>query len=339
MLDISDLKLNFDNDLSNVTCVDDFKALQVSYLGNKSEIKRMFSKLIDIKDVEEKRRVADSINNLKTYFDQSINAKKKLIEDNEIGAVIKEESLDMTLSGVIKRRGSRHPLSEIEIECLDILRLLGFEYVEGPEIETSFYNFDALNIPEYHPARDLQDTFWLENELLLRSHTTTVQARILEERKGNLPVKIVSPGKVYRNEKVDATHLACFHQFEGLYVDKGVRFSDLKGTIEFFVKEIFGANWNIRFKPKFYPYTEPSIGVDISDGSKNSEWITIGGAGMVHPQVFRNLGYDPESVSGFAFGMGISRMVTIRHGLNHIKSLYENDLRVHRNVARKKHLQ
>lgn len=183
----------------------------------------------------------------------------------------------------------------------------------------------------------MQDTFWLDGGLLLRSHTSTVQIRVLENQK-DLPIRIASPGKVYRNEAVDATHLACFHQFEGLWVDADVKFSHLKGTMEFIIKNIFGDDWEYRFKPKFYPYTEPSIGVDIRSKTTERNWVTILGAGMVHPTVFKMTGHDPNTVSGFAFGLGISRIVAMAHHVSDLKSLYESDLRVHQGLARKKYV-
>ena len=199
---------------------------------------------------------------------------------------------------------------------------------------------DALNIPEHHPARDMQDTFWLQDNFLLRSHTSTVQIRALEAAKAegrDLPLKIVAPGRVYRNETVDATHLACFHQFEGLWVDHDVTFSELKAVLEFTVREIFGDDWELRFKPKFYPYTEPSIGIDIrlkdQDGQGAGKWLTILGAGMVHEHVFENTGFDPKTTKGFAFGLGVSRIVAMAYGVESMRSLYESDLRVHQRLS------
>lgn len=315
--------------------ISSLEAIRIEYSGSKGVVKNLFNELKKITDFDKKKAVAEKLNEFKDFVETEIKAKKESIENREIDKKILVENIDLSFPGVIQKRGARHPLSQVEKDCLDVLRLIGFEYVDGPEVETPFNNFDALNIPEHHPARDMQDTFWLENNLLLRSHTTTVQARILKERK-ELPIRIVSPGRVYRNEAVDATHLATFHQFEGLYIDKKVKFTELKGTIEFIIKETLGTNWLIRFKPKFYPYTEPSIGVDISEKSFNPDWLTIGGAGMVHPQVFRKLGHNPNEVSGFAFGLGISRMVSLIHNLSHIKTLYENDIRVHKKVAHKK---
>ncbi|MCB1558188.1 MAG: phenylalanine--tRNA ligase subunit alpha [Alphaproteobacteria bacterium] len=333
---VQGIKDEFKHRIGQVSDLRQLDELRVAYVGKKGQVKVLMGGLRDIVDPEVKKAAAAEFNSLMQYVESNLDESHRRIEAIEYTRQVEVEAVDMTMPGRTHEIGARHPLSDIETECMEVLRTLGFEYVDGPEIETPEHNFDVLNIPEHHPARDMQDTFWLENNLLLRSHTTTVQARVLESRR-DFPIKIVSPGKVYRNEAVDATHLACFHQFEGLCVDKGIRFTDLKGTIDHVIRSIFGSNWQVRFKPKFYPYTEPSVGMDISEKVIGGEpkWITIGGAGMVHPQVFRNLGHDPDQVSGFAFGLGISRMVAMRQGLDHIKTLYEGDLRVHRAVAHK----
>jgi phenylalanyl-tRNA synthetase alpha chain len=237
-------------------------------------------------------------------------------------------------------------LEVVERRCLEVLRQLGFEVANGPEVEHPYYNFDALNIPEHHPARDMQDTFWVQGGLLLRSHTTTVQARILEANREKgasaLPIRIASMGRVYRNEAVDATHLAMFHQLEGLWVDRGLTFAHLKGVLDFVARSLFGDR-KVRFKPKFYPYTEPSVGVDLACGvcgGKGCEachgagWVTILGAGMVHPKVFKEFGFDPNEVSGIAFGLGTTRMAAQWSGVTRPKSMYESDLRVHDALSR-----
>ena len=239
------------------------------------------------------------------------------------------------MPGQTTRRGARHPLTVVENQCMDVLRRLGFKLVDGPEIDDAYHNFDALNIPEHHPARDMQDTFWVTGGLLLRSHTTTVQARVLSS-KPSLPIRIASAGRVYRNEAVDATHLAMFHQLEGLWVDRGLTFANLKGLLSFIAKSLYGEG-RIRFKPKFYPYTEPSVGVDLAcalcDGEgceacHGAGWVTILGAGMVHPKVFKEFGYDPDEVSGIAFGLGTTRMAAQWAGVSKVKSLYDQELAV-----------
>jgi len=213
--------------------------------------------------------------------------------------------------------------------------------VEGPEVEHPYYNFDALNIPEHHPARDMQDTFWVDGGWLLRSHTTTVQARVLQQRP-TPPVRVASLGRVYRNEAVDATHTAMFHQMEGIWVDRGLTFAHLKGTLAVIARALYG-DQPIRFKPKFYPYTEPSVGVDLQcsvcqgagcEACHGAGWVTILGSGMIHPKVFLEFGYDPDEVSGIAFGFGTSRMAAQRAGVVKSRTLYEQDIRVHRHVHR-----
>lgn len=333
MRDISALQIEFSSSIEQVNSIEQLEKIRVFYLGKKGVVKDLFT---EIKLIHDSNRVAYSqkLNSFKQYIESTLQATECILQKKEIDRKIKDEWVDLSLPGTLNQRGALHPLTKIERNCLNVLNMLGFEFVDGPEVETPFHNFDALNIPEHHPARDMQDTFWLDNQLLLRSHTSTVQVRVLENEK-KLPVKIASPGRVYRNEAVDATHLACFHQFEGLWVDEGVKFSHLKGILEFIIKNIFGGEWDYRFKPKFYPYTEPSIGVDIRSKTKDAKWITVLGAGMVHPNVFKFTGHDPEKVSGFAFGLGISRMVTMAHKVENMKSLYEGDLRVHQNLARK----
>ncbi|GAB2590832.1 phenylalanine--tRNA ligase subunit alpha [Spirosoma areae] len=333
MYDINSLKIKFTSAIQEVDSIRSLEALQLSYLGKKGIIKDLFS---GMKALSDKERVAyaQQLNAVKQYIEQTLQDVEQGLKKKEIDSRIQDEWVDISLPGIINQRGALHPLTIIERKCLSVLNMLGFEFVDGPEVENAFYNFDALNIPEHHPARDMQDTFWLDQGLLLRSHTSTVQIRVLEKQK-ELPIRVASPGRVYRNETVDATHLESFHQFEGLWADKDVKFSHLKGTLEFIIKNIFGADWDYRFKPKFYPYTEPSIGVDIRSKAKDEKWITILGAGMVHPNVFRFTGHDPNKVSGFAFGLGISRMVAMAHKVDDMKSLYESDLRVHHGLARK----
>ena len=222
-----------------------------------------------------------------------------------------------------------------------VLRQLGFELVDGPEVDNAFHNFDALNIPEHHPARDMQDTFWVTGGLLLRSHTTTVQARVLST-KPELPIRVASMGRVYRNEAVDATHLAMFHQFEGIWIDRGLTFSHLKGVLEFLARSLYGTQ-PIRFKPKFYPYTEPSVGVDLQCAICNGDgcsachgagWVTILGAGMVHPKVFETFGFDSTEVSGIAFGLGTTRMMSQSVNAPALRPLYNQEMQILQDLNR-----
>lgn len=301
---------------------------------------------------EDRVTVSQVVNAAQETVDAELADAKGRLDQAEMEQRLASEWTDLTLPGVAAPRGARHPVAQVEARCMQVLRRLGFELVDGPEVEHPFYNFDALNIPEHHPARDMQDTFWINGGLLLRSHTTTVQARVLEARakdmkagKDIFPIRVASMGRVYRNEAVDATHLAMFHQFEGIWIDRGLTFAHLKGTLAFIARALFGETRRVRFKPKFYPYTEPSVGVDVScavcdgpgcEACHGAGWVTILGAGMVHPKVFTQFGYDPKKVSGIAFGLGTTRMAAQTTGITKIRSLYEPDLRtltrLHRGV-------
>ena len=311
-----------------------------THAGKKSLLKDAFRSLREV-PAEEKAQVAAEINDAQATMEAELQAAAERIEAQALEARLASEWQDLTLPGLAAERGARHPLTEVESRCMEVMRQLGFAVVEGPEVEHPWYNFDALNIPEHHPARDMQDTFWVDGGWLLRSHTTTVQARILEQRPPP-PIKVVSFGRVYRNEAVDATHTAMFHQFEGIWVDRGLTFAHLKGTLAFVVRSVFGEG-RIRFKPKFYPYTEPSVGVDLAcqrcsgagcEACHGAGWITILGAGMIHPKVFLGFGYDPNDVSGIAFGFGTTRLAAQRAGVTKAAALYEQDLRVFRRVHR-----
>jgi len=313
--------------------VDDVRRL---HTGKKSPLKESLRALRDLTP-EERPIVAAQVNEAQAIMEDEVRLAIVAAEQRALEAQLGAEWLDLSMPGTAAQRGGRHPLTEVEERCMEVLRQLGFERVDGPEVESPYFNFDALNIPEHHPARDMQDTFWVDGGLLLRSHTTTVQARILQ-RRPDLPIRIASAGRVYRNEAVDATHLAMFHQLEGLWIDKDLTFSHLKGVLSFIAKSLYGAERRIRFKPKFYPYTEPSVGVDLScvhcdgagcDACHDAGWVTILGAGMVHPKVFREFGFDPDKVSGIAFGLGTSRMASQWSGVTKVRALYEQDLRVH----------
>jgi len=305
-----------------------------THTGKKSPIKTAFKELRNVAP-EDRSTVAAALNSASETINAELETATKTIVANALADQLNAEWEDLSMPGQTTRRGARHPLTVVENQCMDVLRRLGFELVDGPEIDAAYYNFDALNIPEHHPARDMQDTFWVSGGLLLRSHTTTVQARVLES-KPSLPIRIASAGRVYRNEAVDATHLAMFHQLEGLWIDQGLTFANLKGLLSFIAKSLYGEG-RIRFKPKFYPYTEPSVGVDLAcalcDGEgceacHGAGWVTILGAGMVHPKVFKEFGYDPEEVSGIAFGLGTTRMAAQWAGVSKVKSLYDQELAV-----------
>lgn len=333
----------FRDALGEATTLDDLESVRVAHTGRKSPLKAALKGLRDV-PAEERRAVAQALNQASATVEAELAAAVDRLREAEVRAQIEREWMDLSVPGRAVRRGARHPVHEVEQRCLDVLRRLGFEPVDGPEVESPFYNFDALNIPEHHPARDMQDTFWVDGGLLLRSHTTTVQARVLERAAARrdageevLPLRVASLGRVYRNEAVDATHLAMFHQFEGIWIDRGLTFAHLKGTLSFVARALFGQERRVRFKPKYYPYTEPSVGVDVScmhchgagcPACHGAGWVTILGAGMVHPKVFQTFGFDPAEVTGIAFGLGTTRMVAQNTGVTRIRGLYEPDQRV-----------
>lgn len=332
MIDLTQLKADFEQALSLIDKTQELLQLKKQYTGKKSPIGKALKNLRTV-PAEDRKRVAQEVNALKKEIEGVLEDKQIFLEEAELNVKLDAEWLDMTMPGVFNARGFRHPLTVVERQCMEVLRQLGFDLVDGPEIEDAFHNFDALNIPEHHPARDMQDTFWVTGGLLLRSHTTTVQTRVLEKQK-DLPIRVASMGRVYRNEAVDATHLAMFHQLEGIWIDKGLTFSDLKGILAFIARSLYGDH-PIRFKPKFYPYTEPSVGVDLQCSSCKGEgcqachgagWVTILGAGMVHPKVFETFGFDPEEVSGIAFGLGTTRMAAQSVNAPAVRPLYDQDL-------------
>lgn len=307
------------------------------HLGKKAPVREALSQLRTLAP-EERPAFAREVQQTLARMEAEIDGKAQTIEAAALDARLADEAVDRTLPPIEPPQGGRHPVTLVERRCEAVLRQLGFEVVDGPEVEHPWFNFDALNIPEHHPARDLQDTFWVEGGWLLRSHTTTIQARILAATP-TPPLRVMARGRVYRNEAVDATHLAMFHQFEGIWVEPGLTFAHLQGVLNFVARSLYG-NHPTRFKPKFYPYTEPSVGVDLAcvtcsgrgggcESCHGSGWVTILGAGMIHPKVLRGFGYDPEAVSGIAFGLGTTRMAAQWAGVARIKSLYETDLRVH----------
>ena len=317
-------------DISSCKNLDELENLKIKFLGKKSR----FSELL--------RRIGKLSSEERPIIGQFLNQSKKEIEDliekKKNSFVTKTDTsectFDITMPGRPIEIGAKHPLFQVWEEIEDIFVSMGFEIAEGPEIENEFYNFDALNTPEWHPARNLQDTLYLKNGMLLRTHTSPVQIRVMEEFKP--PIRIISPGRCYRNDKPDASHLPVFHQFEALVVDVGVTFADLKSTLDSFMKRFFGEKIRSRFRPHFFPFTEPSAEIDMlcinchGKGCKlckNSGWLEMGGAGMVDPTVLENVKYDSEKYTGFAFGLGIDRITMLRYGISDIRTLFKNDLR------------
>lgn len=331
-MSVEKMKAEFHERLTLCTALAELEKLKRDYLGKKGVIRLSLSKMGSIPP-QERKEYAIALNTLKAHIEDALTQAIAQEEDALLQARLKKEWLDISLPGLNTKRGARHPLNEVERRCLAVLRQLGFSLVDGPEVEDAFHNFDALNIPEHHPARDMQDTFWLDGGLLLRSHTTTVQARVLGSNP-SLPLRVASMGRVYRNEAVDATHLAMFHQLEGIWIDKGLTFAHLKGTLAFIAKSLYGDS-PIRFKPKFYPYTEPSVGVDLQCSLCKGEgcsschgagWVTILGAGMIHPKVFETFGFDSQEVSGIAFGLGTTRMAAQLVNAPTLRPMYDQDL-------------
>ena len=311
----------------------DTEALRVRYLGKKGELTAVLRGMGALSP-EERPIVGALANEVRAEIEAALTARVAEEKERALEEQLSREKLDVTMPGTPSRMGHQHPLTRAQREMEEIFIGMGFEIAEGPEVEYDYYNFKALNIPENHPARDTQDTFYITDNILLRSQTSPVQVRVMEKQ--NPPIRVISPGRVYRSDALDVTHSPLFHQMEGLVVDKGITMSDLKGTLETFAKKMFGEATKIRFRPHHFPFTEPSAEVDVScfvcGGKgcrvcKGEGWIEILGAGMVHPFVLENCGIDPEVYSGFAFGMGLERVTMTRYGIDDIRLFYENDER------------
>jgi phenylalanyl-tRNA synthetase alpha chain len=305
------------------------KVLSVRYLGRKGAVTQYLRNISNLPK-ESRPEAGKKANQTKRTLDELFkNALKRL----ETPSYETDNRIDVSLPGRVTRRGSLHPITQITQQICDIFIRMGFDVAEGPEVETDYYNFEALNIPKNHPARDMQDTFYISDNIVLRTHTSPVQPRIMEKQKP--PVRIIAPGKVYRCDS-DLTHTPMFHQLEGLLVDENVSFGDLKGVLTTFVHQIFDPETSLRFRPSFFPFTEPSAEVDIrcvickGDGCRvcsHTGWLEVIGAGMVHPAVFENVGYDTTRYTGFAFGMGVERIAMLKYGIDDIRKYFENDLR------------
>lgn len=311
---------------------EELQSLKVRYLGKKGEITSIM-KGIGSLTPEERPQIGQVVNSVRDALETAFETAEKTVRERFKADRLKKELIDVTLPGRRPKAGTKHPVTMVIEEISDIFAGLGFLVAEGPEIELDYYNFEALNFPKDHPARDMQDTFFVQNNLLLRTHTSPVQIRTMINQKP--PLRIIAPGTVYRCD-YDATHSPMFHQIEGLMVDKGVTFGDLKGILTVFTNQMFGADIGVRLRPSFFPFTEPSAEVDIAcvicrgkgcRVCKNTGWLEILGAGMVDPEVFRHVDYDAEQVSGFAFGMGIERVAMLKYGINDMRLLFENDVR------------
>ena len=311
----------------------EIEELRVKYLGKKGELTAMLKQMGSLAP-EERPAAGQLVNEAKQWLESLIAQKKDELKSKTTELKLKAETLDITMPGKEVAVGGLHPINIVVNDMIDIFQSMGFDVVDGPEVETDYYNFECLNVPADHPARDMQDTFYLADGLLLRTQTSAAQIRTMENRRP--PIRVICPGRVFRADEVDATHSPVFHQLEGLVVDKGITMCDLKGVLEQFAREIYGGDTKVRFRPSFFPFTEPSVEVDVSCSEcggegcrvcKGAGWIEILGAGMVHPNVLRCCGIDPDVYSGFAFGIGIDRITTTRYKISDIRLLFENDKR------------
>ena len=338
------LKSEIDEKLSEVKNINMLTELKNTYLSKKGPISELSNNLRDL-SIEEKKTFGKALNDFKTMVSDKIDSLKNKFEEEELNKKLSSEKIDISLPGLNIPMGSPSIIEKIIEETEEFFISMGYDVLEGPEIELDKYNFEMLNLPKEHPARDAQDTYYLEGEsILLRSQTSPVQVRTMLKGEGKTPIRMICPGKAYRREDINPTHEQELTQIEGLVIDKNISLSDLKGTVEAFVKYMFGKDVEVRFRPSYYPFTEPSVEIDMSciycDGSgcnmcKPKGWITICGAGMVHPNVLRDSGYDPNEWQGFAFGFGAERLTMLKYNMTDMRILHENDLRETKNFDRR----
>jgi phenylalanyl-tRNA synthetase alpha chain len=330
---INSIRQAFVHDLKICKHPSDLEALKVRYLGKKGLIQDQLKNLRDVPN-EEKPLIGKLVNELKTEIEERLDSEIQSCQSMLLQEQISKETLDVTLPGKPGNIGSKHPVTEMLDEITDIFVSMGFTVALGPEIETEYYNFDVLNISPDHPARDMQDTFYVAPGMLLRTHTSNVQGRVMEST--TPPIRTISPGRCFRNESIDARHHVFFHQVEGLYVDEGVSMQDLLATLSEFVRRLFKKDVKVRLRPSYFPFVEPGVELDMScllcqgkgcTTCKHTGWIEVLGAGMIHPQVLRNVGIDPEKYTGYAWGLGVERMVCLRSGIADIRLFSENDMR------------
>lgn len=320
-------------ELESAADLKEIDGIRVKYLGKKGELTNILKQMGKL-SAEERPVIGQLANQIRADIEEKIEAQKSALEAKLLDQQLAGETIDVTMPGKKQELGKKHPLTLVLDEIKEIFMGMGFDIAQGPEVELDYYNFEALNIPKDHPARDTQDTFYISDNVLLRTQTSPVQIRAMEERRP--PIRIIAPGRVYRSDAVDATHSPLFHQIEGLLIDKGITMADLKGTLEVFVKRLYGEDSVVRFRPHHFPFTEPSAELDVmcfnchGEGCrlcKGEGWIEILGCGMVHPKVLQNGGIDPEVYSGFAFGMGLERIVMRLFNIDDLRLFYENDIR------------
>lgn len=332
---VENLKKEIKEKIEKVISLKELNDLKVEYLGKKGPINELSSMMKEL-SVDEKKEFGRILNELKAEVGTLFDTAREALEEKELNEKLEREKIDITLPSSKIHVGSVHPITKVIEEIEDLFVSMGYDVVEGPEIEEDLYNFEKLNLPKGHPARDAQDSFYITEEMLLRTQTSPVQARTMDANLEKTPIRVICPGKVYRRDDDDATHSHQFMQIEGLLVDKDISLSDLKGTIDVLAKRLFGPETETRFHPSYYQFTEPSVEGDIScfnchgEGChicKNTGWITVVGAGVVHPNVLRMSGYDPEKWSGFAFGFGADRLTMLKYGIDDCRAIYNTDLR------------
>ena len=331
---IEQIKASAMQELANVTTAKELDDVRVKYLGKKGELTSVLRGMGAL-SAEERPVIGGLVNTVKTEIEDVINKKEDEFKALELKRKLEEETIDITLPSEKIKRGSKHPLNRIIEDVEDLFVSMGYDVVTGPELETDEYCFERLNLPKGHPARDMQDSFYITSEYLLRTQTSAVQARVMMANEEKGPIRVICPGKTYRRDD-DATHSHQFSQVEGLVIDKNISLADLKGTLEVFVKKMLGENLKLRFRPSYFPFTEPSYEVDVScfkcggkgcNLCKQTGWIEVLGSGMVNPNVLKMNGYDPEKYSGFAFGTGLDRLAMFKYGITDIRLLYQNDVR------------
>ena len=341
---VNAIKKEYEEKVSGITSIKILNDARVEYLGKQGKITELSKMMKDVPN-DQKKEFGMLVNEVRNFVTESLDTIKEKLEKDALNKKLESEKIDITLPGTKVPSGSANILERIIEEVEDLLMSMGYDVVDGPEIEEDHYNFELLNIPKNHPARDAQDTFYVEDDkLLLRSQTSPVQARVMLANKGEKPIRMICPGKTYRRDDDDATHSHQFMQIEGLLIDKKVSLSDLKGTFDVIAKKLFGEDCKTRFRPSYYPFTEPSVETDISCFNchgkgcpicKNTGWITVSGAGMVNPKVLEDCGYDPKKWQGFAFGFGAERLAMLKYGINDIRAFYNTDLRELKNFDRR----
>ncbi|MGB9793756.1 phenylalanine--tRNA ligase subunit alpha [Caldisericum exile] len=328
-----DIKREFEKRIEGVKNINELKEIEVFFLGKKGKVQELFKQIKNIPE-SDRKEFGENVNRLKEYIEKNIEEKEQFILNIQREEKLKKEAIDITAPGLILERGHEHILNKVIEEVKSIFISMGFDVFSGPDIETDYYNFEALNIPEHHPARDMQDTFYLAEKILLRTQTSPMQVRTMEKQKP--PIRMIAIGRCYRRDALDSSHSPQFHQIEGLVVDKNISFANLKATLSEFSKRMFGESTKVRFTPSYFPFVEPgaetSITCVICGGKgcpvcKYTGYLEMGGSGMVHPNVLKNVGIDPEEYQGFAFGWGIERIAMVKYGIPDIRYFLQNDMR------------